>query len=359
MKHSQIEEKQGKHGDFFHTKHGFEKADWHQHAPSPQQFQPAYLSSPEFIKNGYHCEELRDGFYWVTSGGYDAAFLVTDEGVIAIDAPPILGENMLAAIEAVTDKPIVKVIYSHWHSDHIGAAAMYGPNVKIIAHEITKELLTRFPDPLRPVPNITFSDSYLVELGGEKLELSYKGANHCPGNIFIYAPKQKALTKIDIVSPGSCTFMHCDASENISGWIDAHKQILEFDFDYLVGGHITRWGTREDVQTSLEYFEDMLSFAQEALREFCTPVGAAVFFSTAPADQYSVSTENWINSMVNYVTDKVLSKVTSNGQKWEERLAGVTTNTKYHAYTIVESTRTERSHWGYQKRGTGGTNYFV
>jgi glyoxylase-like metal-dependent hydrolase (beta-lactamase superfamily II) len=353
------EQKQGLHGDFYFTKHGFEKADWHNHAPSPLHFQPEYLSTLEFQKNGYHCEELKDGFYWVTSGGYDAAFFVTDEGVIAIDAPPILGENMLAAIESVTDKPIVKVVYSHWHSDHIGAASMYPEGVEIIAHEITRELLIRFPDKLRPVPTITFEDNYMIEFGGKKLELSYKGANHCPGNIFIYAPVPKVLVKIDIVSPGSCAFMHCDASENISGWVEAHDQILEFDFDFLIGGHITRWGTRQDVITSREYFHDMLSFADEALMQWSTPNGAGIFFTTNPVDQYSVGTENWINSMVNYVTEKMLSKVTSNGQKWEERLAGVTTNTKYHAYTIVESTRTERTHKGYQKRGTGGSDYFI
>jgi len=129
---------------------------------------------------------------------------------------------MLAAIQAVTDKPVVKVIYSHWHSDHIGAASMYGSDVEFIAHEITHELLERFRS-VAALPTLTFKGELVVELGGERLELSYKGANHCPGNIFIYAPKQKALTKIDIVSPGSCTFMHCDASENISGWIQAHE----------------------------------------------------------------------------------------------------------------------------------------
>ena len=350
----------GKQADFYSSpQHGFDKAVWEDHAASPAQFMPAYLGSPEFAKNGYHCEELRDGFHWVTSGGYDAAFLVTDGGVIAIDAPPILGENMLAAIEAATDKPVVKVIYSHWHSDHIGAASMYGPDVEIIAHEATHELLARFPDPLRPLPTVTFKDELVVELGGQRLELSYKGANHCPGNIFIYAPKQKALTKIDIVSPGSCAFMHCDASENISGWIQAHAQILDYDFDFLVGGHITRWGTRDDVLTSQEYFRDMQTFADEALAQMCSPEGAAIFFMTPPPEYNSVGTENWINSMVNYVTEKMLAMTSSNGQKWEDRLASVTTNTKYHAYTIVESTRTEQSHKGYQKRGRGGTNYFI
>jgi len=346
--------------DFYPSpQHGFAKSIWQEHAPSPKHFQPAYLGSPEFAKNGYHCEELRDGFYWVTSGGYDAAFLVTDEGVIAIDAPPILGENMLAAIEAVTDKPVVKVIYSHWHSDHIGAASMYGTEVEIIAHEITHELLARFPDPLRPLPTLTFKDELVVELGGERLELSYKGTNHCPGNIFIYAPKQKALTKIDIVSPGSCTFMHCDASENISGWIEAHAQILEYDFDFLVGGHIVRWGTRDDVLTSQEYFRDMQTHVDYALLEMFKPDALPVYFTSNPPEHYSVGVENMMSSSINYVIEQMLTMTTSTGEKWEERLAGVTVNTKYHAYTMLEATRLEKTHKGYQKRGTGGAGFFV
>jgi len=241
---------------------------------------------------------------------------------------------------------VVKVIYSHWHSDHIGAASMYGPNVEIIAHEITRELLSRFPDPLRPLPTVTFAEDLVVELGGEKLELSYKGENHCTGNIFIYAPRQKVLTMIDIVTPGSCTFMHCDASGNISGWLQAHEQILGYDFDFLVGGHAVRWGTREDVLLAQEYFRDMQGYADEALLQMCTPEGAIGFFADVPREYFLVGGENWINSLANYVTERMLVKRTSNGEKWSKRLAGVTPFTKYHAYTIIENTRLESTHKG-------------
>jgi glyoxylase-like metal-dependent hydrolase (beta-lactamase superfamily II) len=44
-------------------------------------------------------------------------FLVTDEGVVAVDAPPSTGQNYLKAIAEVTDKPITHVIYSHAHLD--------------------------------------------------------------------------------------------------------------------------------------------------------------------------------------------------------------------------------------------------
>jgi hypothetical protein len=88
----------------------------------------------------------------------------------------------------------------------------------------------RWPDPLRPLPTETFSKEATLDVGGVKLELKYKGENHCPGNIFIYAPRQKVLTKIDIVGPGLSVFFRCDASENKTGWIEAHDQILECDF---------------------------------------------------------------------------------------------------------------------------------
>ncbi len=313
-----------------------------------------YITTDEYKKKGYHVEELKDGVYWVISGGYDAAFMVTSDGVIAIDAPPALGENMLAAIESITDKRVTHVIYSHWHADHIGAASMYGPNVKIIAHKITQELLIRFPDPQRPVPNITFEDNFILEVGGEKLELSYKGTNHCPGNIFIYAPKQKVLVAIDIVSPGHTSFMHCDASENISGWLQAHDQIFGVRFRLFRGRTHLPLGKREDVIAAREFFHDMLHYAWEVLEEMSIPEAAQGYITSVGLDHVWVGVETYINSMANEVTKRTLSKTTSNGKKWIERLAGATSMTKYHAYTIVESTRLERTHKGYQKKGPWG-----
>jgi glyoxylase-like metal-dependent hydrolase (beta-lactamase superfamily II) len=97
-------------------------------------------------------EEIRDGLYWVTEGAYNTIFLVTDEGVVAVDAPPTIGKNYLKAISEVTDKPITHVIYSHAHIDHIGAAGMFPKNAVIIAQEETAaELLLWFrPYLLKP-----------------------------------------------------------------------------------------------------------------------------------------------------------------------------------------------------------------
>jgi len=51
----------------------------------------------------------------------NAGIIVTDEGVVVFDTlgTPSLGNMLLEKIRTVTDKPIVRVITSHYHADHI------------------------------------------------------------------------------------------------------------------------------------------------------------------------------------------------------------------------------------------------
>ena len=82
---------------------------------------PEAAKGPAIPPKGYLVEERCDHSYWVTDGSYNTMFLVTDKGVVAVDAPPSLGQKYLRAIAEVTDKPVNYMIYSHAHIDHIGA----------------------------------------------------------------------------------------------------------------------------------------------------------------------------------------------------------------------------------------------
>jgi glyoxylase-like metal-dependent hydrolase (beta-lactamase superfamily II) len=297
------------------------------------------LFDPGRLKKGYYTDEIGDGVYYVTSGAYDCMFVRTGSGVIVVDTPPLLGENLRNAIKDVTDEPVTHHVYTHWHTDHNGAAGMWGPKVKYIGHERTAEKLRRWPDPRWPVPTETFTKDTTLDVNGVKLELSYKGQNHCEGNTFVYAPKQKVLAAIDIISPGWSVFKHCDASENFRGWVEAHDQILEYDFKAIVAGHVNRWGTREDAIAAHEYIHDIVSFSQEALEQ----VGYEELYGRVGLSNVWCLWENYVNDLTNYVTKKTLEKVSSNGQIWAYRLAGADVMTKYHAYSIVEAMRLE---WG-------------
>ncbi|MGB8934158.1 MAG: MBL fold metallo-hydrolase [Candidatus Nitrosopolaris sp.] len=85
---------------------------------------------------GYLVEQIRDDLYWVTDDAYITMFLVTDNSVIAVDAPPTLGENYQAIAEVI-NKPVTHVIYSHAHIDHIGSAGIFPRNATYIAQQET------------------------------------------------------------------------------------------------------------------------------------------------------------------------------------------------------------------------------
>src|SRR5215831_5936873 len=208
-------------------------------------------------EKGYFVQEIRGGLYWVTDGLYNTIFLVSSQGVIAIDPLPNLGERYLKAIAEVTDKPVTHVVYSHEHTDHIGAAFLFPKHAVYISQKKTAEILSRRNDPRRPVPTLTFDDSYTLKVGDQTLVLDYKGVNHQTGNIFIYAPKQKVLMLVDVVYPGWMPYKNLGIAEDVPGYIQAHYDALTYDFDTLVAGHVDRLGTRKDVETSLQFVNEL------------------------------------------------------------------------------------------------------
>lgn len=227
---------------------------------------PAVSAGPAIPTKGYLVQPLGGNVYAVLDGFYQAMFVTTGSGVIVVDAPPTLGGHLLDAIHETTSEPITHVVYSHHHTDHIGSADLFPAGVTRIAQAETAALLAADHDPHRPPPTITFDTSYTLTVGTETLQLDYHGNIHDPGNIFIYAPKQKVLMVVDVVFPGWVPFDRLAVSQNIPNWIAAHDTILSYDFTSYIGGHLTRLGTRGDVELQRQYVQDLRAAAAAALQ---------------------------------------------------------------------------------------------
>ncbi|KAL8951869.1 MAG: hypothetical protein Q9222_002175 [Ikaeria aurantiellina] len=308
------------------------------YAPVP----PGSAGPPVSNTTGYRVEAFGKGAYMVTDSLYQAMFLVACESVLVVDAPPSIGHKLLKGIRSVTDMPISHVVYSHAHADHIGAAYLLnGDNVTFIAHEETEAALARVNDTTRPAPNITFTDDLTLTVCNQTLELSYKGPNHEPGNIFIYAPLQKALMLVDIVFPGWVPFTALAVSQNIPGYIQAHDQILEYDFDRYVGGHLNGAGTRQDVLVQQEYITQLFDNCAEAIRLSAAPPNASNPLSYQPllAPVQAANPGNlWASFSVydDAVAGWCGNKTTT---AWLDRLAGADVYTVDNAVVMVNSLR--------------------
>lgn len=316
-----------------HHGHFIRSDDAPQYAPVP-----ATAIGPVIPSTGYLVQSFGGGAYVVLDGSYQSLFFVSTKGVIVVDCPPTLGHNLLYAIGNTTDIPVTHFVYSHSHGDHVGGASLFNNGkVTYIAHEDTKSRLSETPDAKRPLPSVTFKDKKTLSVGNQTLELAYKGPNHEPGNIFIYAPKQKVLALIDVVFPGWVPFAELAVSEDIPGWIHAHDLILEYDFVHYVGGHLSRTGVRQDVLVQKEYIQDLMDNCKEAIANSTMSINDIV----GPTVQKNPG-NGWatFKTYLTYVANECSEET---NKKWLGRLGAADVFGYDNAFKMVEVLRLDYS----------------
>ena len=116
----------------------------------------------------------------------------------------------------------------------------------------------------------------------------------------------------------------------ISGFIKAHDISLNnYDFDTIVGGHLTRLGTRNDVIIQKEFVSDLEKAAARANQE--------VQFGKV-ASQVGHFDDPWLifSKYIDAVGEKCVSNMLP---KWENRLGGAQQFMSTHCFTMAQSGR--------------------
>jgi glyoxylase-like metal-dependent hydrolase (beta-lactamase superfamily II) len=234
-------------------------------APLPETARGSVLN-----EQGYYVGRVERNLYYVTDNTYMCAFLTTSDGVVVLDAPPTLGNNIQRAIDEIAaangvSNKVSYLIYSHHHADHVGASSLFDKNVTRMGHEDTRKLLLRDDDPARPPNEETFGDRRTLEIGGERIDLAWFGANHSPDNIIIHLPDHDTLMLIDIVNPGWAPVFQSNLTEDIPGYLEAPANALAYSWKHFIGGHLGRLGTRDDLTLHQQYMADIAESSRKAI----------------------------------------------------------------------------------------------
>ena len=207
-----------------------------------------------------YVEEVEPNLFYVTEGIYQSAFLKTGEGVIVFDAPPSFAHKLPDAIQRnVPDEPILYLVYSHGHSDHVGGANVFADidGLQVVAHEDVAEAIEEKANPGILQPTITFEDQYDLSLGGERVELKTVYFHSEDADALIYLPNQRFVMAVDSITPGEAPFMGFGATAHIGEYMKLFDQLLAYDFDRILSGHVAILGTRDDVVEAKEYVFDV------------------------------------------------------------------------------------------------------
>ncbi|CAM5438013.1 quinoprotein relay system zinc metallohydrolase 1 [Pseudomonas sp.] len=155
----------------------------------PAQAELRYELQPKQIaENVWLLEGSTDNFEQRNGGNIvNTGFIVTEAGVVVIDSGPSkrYGEAMREAIAGVTDRPVIKVLLTHHHPDHVLGNQAFA-DVPIAALAGTTELLREQGDAMAEnmyrlvgdwmrgtevvLPNETLQPGTL-EIGGHRLRL--------------------------------------------------------------------------------------------------------------------------------------------------------------------------------------------
>lgn len=193
----------------------------------------------------------------------NAGFVITDEGVVVFDAlgTPSHGWALLTEIKKRTDKPVLYVIASHYHADHIyGLQAFRDHTAAIIianegaltynanpetADEKAGERLSQRREALAPwvnkdtrvvPPNIVFNERLSFSLGGKRFSLQSAGPAHAASDIMMVVEPDGVFFAGDIVQNSRIPFMNGD-DVNTTLWLQALGMVQRLDPRFIIPGH--------------------------------------------------------------------------------------------------------------------------
>ena len=180
------------------------------------------------------------------------AFVVGAEAVAVIDAggSRALGEAVVAAVRAVTERPIRYLILTHFHPDHVlGGTALVDAGAEVLAHERLPDAMTARADAFLqqgsrqiregfigsglPGVDRTISGHEVLDLGGRVLELQAWPVAHSEADLTVLDRTANTLIAGDLLFDGHLPTL--DGS--LHGWLDVLDRLEELDAERAVPGH--------------------------------------------------------------------------------------------------------------------------
>lgn len=228
----------------------------------------------------------------------NAAFVVTDDGVLVVDAlgSPALGRALIEAIGRITSQPLRYLVVTHYHADHIyGLQAFKAAGVTVIAHQLGREYLNSQTAALRLQASreelapwidadtrLVAADRWIdapltLQMGSTAIVIQPAGPAHTPEDLVVWLPKQQVLLAGDIVFRNRLPYV---GQADSGSWIEALDRLLAAGPRIIVPGH---GAVSTDAPADLQLTRDYLSYLRKSMTEAAR--------NLAPFDEAYASTD--------------------------------------------------------------------
>ena len=237
-------------------------------------------------------ERITDHIFVFRSSLYaevTAGLVMTSEGAVLIDTLLYPEETLRIRryIERGLSSRVHTLIITHFHADHSTGACFF-PEAVIVSQKLCAEMLaTRGRESLGrmqasapdfagvelALPDITFEDEMLLELGGTRLRLR-ESPGHSPDSITCLVEDEDLLFAADTVMPlpyfvdGSCA----DLERSL-------RRLLDAEYENIVQGHgeiILRGEAQDKIESDLHYLSSLQEAVARAMQAGEDDIAAAI-----------------------------------------------------------------------------------
>lgn len=210
--------------------------------------------------------QIEGNLYRFQNNFHFSVLYVTPDGAIVTD--PIDADAASWLKDEIAERfgvPVRYLVYSHDHADHSSGGEVFAADgAVVIAHENARRAIVGEERPTA-VPDLTFTDELVIELGGARVELVHVGRNHSDNSIVMRFPAERALFAVDFIPTGN-TLPFMDLGDSyFPDWIDSLRAVEGMDFDVLVPGH-GELGDKSDVTAMKGYLQDLYDAVLEQAR---------------------------------------------------------------------------------------------
>ena len=213
-------------------------------------------------------------------GGGNTAIFVTSSGVVLVDTKINgYGQDILAEVAGITDRPVTTIINTHNHYDHSGGNVEFPDTVDFVVHENARAQMARAScEPVtncdafkgenaKYLPETTYADQLTLFSGSDQIDLYHFGRGHTDGDTFVVFRgvrtvhtgdmfARKGLPFIDAVNGnGSAT----EFGSTLQKAVDGISGV-----DTVIPGHATAVHTWSDFVDSSGFYTEIVTNAKKA-----------------------------------------------------------------------------------------------
>ena len=183
----------------------------------------------DFSKVEIKVTKVAGNVYMLEGSGGNIGVSVGDDGILIVDdqfAP--LADKIRAALKGIADKKLRFILNTHWHGDHTGGNAAFGPEAPVIAHDNVRKRMaveqkseffkrTTPASPKEALPVITFDHNLTVWFNGEEIRVIHFPHGHTDGDAVIFFTQSNVVHLGDDFFAGRFPFVDLESGGSVEG----------------------------------------------------------------------------------------------------------------------------------------------